>query len=364
MPERRYDLTCWYLNRRRIEELLGSDTLARYMRQSRELASMDEATQAIARVVASKNALAKWLQRQDTPTLGQLLTKHQLEVGCIFTHQAGFFCKGLPRYSRTPRTSWSSLPPPVIHTELDDFRNGLKLTISYHPEHLVSNSSWHQLQRRNRLFTVALVQDLSSTEVKAIPYLIGSMILPPTQMHIVAGRWNNYLEVHVDSVESFSKVADEPVPSTTELEELKAVPETDVKEAFAQIIGEPVVPKDWGGERSDMFSSYIRLDGNRISTAIAFKGPSEFHPLTCKHLGKNGDQIERLFSEPADLLILQHCHQITKAVRATMRAFATQIGRPRLFCLINGYDTLRILRAYGKCGLGKKSLRGKSAGAS
>jgi hypothetical protein len=31
-----------------------------------------------------------------------------------------------------------------------------------------------------------------------------------------------------------------------------------------------------------------------------------------------------------------------------MRAYAQQISNPRLFCLIDGYDTLRILRAYKK----------------
>ncbi|MCS1412289.1 MAG: hypothetical protein M2R45_05495 [Verrucomicrobia subdivision 3 bacterium] len=69
-------------------------------------------------------------------------------------------------------------------------------------------------------------------------------------------------------------------------------------------------------------------------------------------LGKNGDQINRLFNEPADLLVLQHCHEITAPVRGTMRAFAQRMGDLRIFCLINGYDTVRLLRAYGKCGFG------------
>lgn len=68
------------------------------------------------------------------------------------------------------------------------------------------------------------------------------------------------------------------------------------------------------------------------------------------HLGKNGDQIDRLFTEPADLFVLQHCHEITSPVRSAMRAYAQQIGRPRLYCVIDGYDTIRILEAYGKCG--------------
>ena len=73
--------------------------------------------------------------------------------------------------------------------------------------------------------------------------------------------------------------------------------------------------------------------------------------MTMAELGKNGDQIDRLFSEPAELLVLQHCHEVTHPVRAVMRAYAERISNPRLFCVVDGYDTLRILQAYGKCGL-------------
>ncbi len=138
------------------------------------------------------------------------------------------------------------------------------------------------------------------------------------------------------------------------LEPLKIIPETKIKTAFAEIIGEPCVQKDWGGERSDLFSSRVRLNGERISTAFAFKGPAKFQPLNLAQLGKNGDQIDRLFTEPADLFILQHCHEITSPVRGTMRAYAQQISRPRFYCIIDGYDTIRILTAYHKCGFGTK----------
>jgi hypothetical protein len=65
------------------------------------------------------------------------------------------------------------------------------------------------------------------------------------------------------------------------------------------------------------------------------------------HLGKKGDQILRLANEPADVLIVQHCHDILPVVRSTLRAFAVQPSRPRRFCCIDGRDTLRLLKAYG-----------------
>lgn len=66
------------------------------------------------------------------------------------------------------------------------------------------------------------------------------------------------------------------------------------------------------------------------------------------HLGKNNDQIVRLSQEPANLLIVQHCHDVLPPVRATLRAFTVQAGGGRRYCIIDGRDSLRLLRAYGK----------------
>ena len=70
--------------------------------------------------------------------------------------------------------------------------------------------------------------------------------------------------------------------------------------------------------------------------------------MTLAECGKNGDQIDRLFSEPAYLLILQHCHYVKTDVRNTMKAFASRINDLRYFTIIDGYDTVRLLRAYNK----------------
>jgi hypothetical protein len=66
------------------------------------------------------------------------------------------------------------------------------------------------------------------------------------------------------------------------------------------------------------------------------------------HLGKNNDQIYRLAQEPAQLLVVQHCHDILPPVRATLREFAVSPGATRRYCLIDGRDSLRLLAAYDK----------------
>lgn len=70
--------------------------------------------------------------------------------------------------------------------------------------------------------------------------------------------------------------------------------------------------------------------------------------MTLNSLGKNNDQIVRLASSPAEVLVVQHCHDITPPVRDTLRAFAVQPSRPRRYCLMDGRDSLRLLKAYDK----------------
>ena len=70
--------------------------------------------------------------------------------------------------------------------------------------------------------------------------------------------------------------------------------------------------------------------------------------MTLNQLGKNNDQIYRLAQEPAELLVVQHCHDITAAVRATLRAFTVTPGALRRYCLIDGKDSFKILKAYDK----------------
>jgi hypothetical protein len=100
----------------------------------------------------------------------------------------------------------------------------------------------------------------------------------------------------VDSIDTFSRVRDVHQPrSKKELEALRNTPEMDVKQAFAEIISEPDMPPDWGGEQSDLFSSQVMLDatiphlirergrsgrwGGRISDAAAGRGGSEASKL-------------------------------------------------------------------------------------
>ncbi len=339
-----FDLTCWYLNARRIAELVGMEIVA-----GNVVATSDQ-MQRLAELDALRRSAIQWIAANAPEPVEKLIVEEALREGSVVTLHSNFFFKGLSAFDPdNPQTG----PLPSAYAKLDQLKPELRLTFDYHPEHLTSMSAWNALKGQARMFLMAVVTQILDNEIKVQPYVIGNLVEQRGALIAGPGRWLNHLEVHIDQIDSFALV--EGIPRATSkraLDPLKSIPEQDVKEAIAEIIGEAMVPKDWGGEKSDMFSSGVMLEGRRISTAFALKGPAKFRPMTMAELGKNGDQINRLYEEPADLLVLQHCHEITPPVRRVMRAFAQQMGNPRSYCVIDGYDTLRLLTAYGKCGLG------------
>jgi len=69
--------------------------------------------------------------------------------------------------------------------------------------------------------------------------------------------------------------------------------------------------------------------------------------MTIASLGKNGDQIDRLAQTAADLMVVQHCHTITAPVVNMLKAYASNFRDPKRYMLIDGLDTIRILRRFG-----------------
>jgi hypothetical protein len=351
MPPINYDLTCWYLNVRRVMELVGARNMTADLKNIAAVGEIDDGVRRNVLLSILKDNLTDWLHAANPATLGQLLITGKLKTDTMFTHYTNYFGKGLSQVSAALRKGQTQVPMAELYAKLDEFSPGQIIRFRFHHEHLTSASSWSELAGQRRLLVLGAATQVTETLIEAIPWVIADPLPNLFRPHsTIGGAWTDRLEVHIDSIDNFSLVRGIEAPQRKkDLERLRDIPEEKIKTAFADIIGERTIPKDWGGEKSDLFSSWIKLDGKRISTAFAFKGPAKYHPMTVADLGKNGDQIARLFEEPADLLILQHCHEITPQVRGMMRAYAQQLGRPRLFCLINGYDTLRLLQAYRKC---------------
>jgi predicted transcriptional regulator len=166
----------------------------------------------------------------------------------------------------------------------------------------------------------------------------------------VARKSINAKHITIDDIDSFGKVAEVQLAPGTEN---RPILEESFQQGLQKILGEEGEFNDWGGEGDDLFSSRLMFGGKRVTVAFGLKGRGTTGRLTPKKLGKQGDQIQRLFRAPADIFMIQYWDQIDKSVVELMKLIASGKsaleGRRIYYGEIDGQDTLRILQAYSEC---------------
>lgn len=181
------------------------------------------------------------------------------------------------------------------------------------------------------------------------------IILPEYRLRLKgrAGRIEAHTDCPVrlsaDEVDSFREVRRVSAAAVAHLVPLPHS-EDQIQRSIERILGEPSREQDWGGERSDIFTRHVILQGQRVPAAFLLKGPGLKGTLYPAKLGKRGDQLHRLFQEPAVLFVIQYVGRIDSTVDQLAGALASQIVRPGravAYCLIDGTDTARLLVAYG-----------------
>lgn len=129
--------------------------------------------------------------------------------------------------------------------------------------------------------------------------------------------------------------------------------EDDIKELFKNIAGEKGKFTDSPVEKNDLLT-YLTMNGKKILVAFAFKGKSkkDIKKLRPMDMGKNGDQVQRLFSSPAEVFFVQFVGQIDESMLSTMEQQATlksyYTGKKIFFGIIDGNDTSKIFAKYSK----------------
>lgn len=128
-------------------------------------------------------------------------------------------------------------------------------------------------------------------------------------------------EVFIDDLEEFRRVRSIKAGHLPTVNPNR-LPEKTFKYGVASILGNKGKFHDWAGEKSDLYTSNVSIRGRRRATAFAFKGPGTRPPLTPAKLGKNGDQIQRLFSSSAEVFFIQFEGKIEESVPEQMVAQA------------------------------------------
>jgi hypothetical protein len=152
--------------------------------------------------------------------------------------------------------------------------------------------------------------------------------------------------ITIDEIDSFSRVEQVRV----EPGRYMPMPEATFKRGVAKILKEGGHFSDWGGERYDLYTNKVSISGRRFLAAFAFKGIGTKGILTPGKMGKNGDQIQRLFKTPASVFIVQYWGQISDSVIDQMAEFAkaksVSEGTLIYYGIINGDDSNRLVKAY------------------
>ncbi|WP_125461521.1 MULTISPECIES: hypothetical protein [Rhodomicrobium] len=150
----------------------------------------------------------------------------------------------------------------------------------------------------------------------------------------------------IDEIPNFDRIKSIPVGDSLS----KEISEEHFKRGIQNILGDAGQFKDWGGENCDLFSSRLRVDGQRRNAAFAFKGPGQSGRLVPGRMGKNGDQAQRLFTLPAEVFVAQHWREIDPSVIELMRVLAVakslSTGKPVWICIIDGQDSERLRKGY------------------
>ena len=235
------------------------------------------------------------------------------------------------------------------------YRGPRRVSIEFGTEHFVADTGKTEAGMTSRIAIIGTIARADDKEVVVYPIIMGHPTLshPKNEALGVNLLWEgpDWYWTPAELIDEFSRAAEAPLPAPEEWQPvMRSLPEAQVKQALCNLLGETPTA-DWGGEQNDLFSAGVHLGGRRTTAAFVLKGPAggrKFKTMTPAMLGKNADQIYRLAQSPAQMLVVQHCHDIDEAVRATLGAFAQNLGRPRRYCLIDGRDTYRILKAYGQ----------------
>jgi hypothetical protein len=163
----------------------------------------------------------------------------------------------------------------------------------------------------------------------------------------VPAKWVRIRRITIDDIDSFSRVQSVATVATR-----SPMSEQKFKRGLQGIVGDKGRFVDWGGEKSDLWTTRLKIRGVRRTAALALKGPGLKQKLTPARMGRNGDQIQRLFTSSADVFIVQHWREIDESVVVQLETFAQvkslATGTETLFGIIDGEDSARLVVAYPK----------------
>jgi hypothetical protein len=172
--------------------------------------------------------------------------------------------------------------------------------------------------------------------------------------------------VTIDELDSFAAVRQIEPDQVAGFATWLDINERVVKHCIHTVLGDPNIDQDWGGERADIVTDRVQVDGQRTLTAFLLKGRSVRGPLYGSDLGRRGDQIIRLMEVRAPLSVVQHVGQIPSETQDQLRHGVAALREAGVVgargSVWDGVDTARLLCAHGYLDAnGKLTAQGAAA---
>jgi hypothetical protein len=334
-------LYAWYLHEDMLSALFDETSRSRVSRFSRNVLGLARGDH-----VAYTRELERWLASHSVAALGVALATGQHRPGTLVWCEIEYTWSQVAQERQAYHAGAVDIRCSFQGALVVSEEKRVRVHGSFNPARVTCSTANVELRGTRHQYVLGQIAEVRDDEIELRPLAITTrLLMPPDGGRPEWGTHPDWQRIDVAEVEQFADVDFHVHDDALDL--MRTVPEAEVKRVLARLIGEPVVPKDWGGEQSDLWTARLKVAGRSYTAALLLKGPAggaKWKPMTITMLGKNGDQLQRLASAPAEILVVQHCHQIRPEVVSMVESLASDMRNPRHFMVIDGYDTYALLR--------------------
>lgn len=157
--------------------------------------------------------------------------------------------------------------------------------------------------------------------------------------------------IAMEEIDCFSKAAEVASDEVSAIASPLDLPEETVKRMILRILGDNHVAVDWGGERDDIHTALATFRGRRVRASFLLKGRGLRGSLRPRNLGKNGDQLTRLITQPAELFVVQHVGLVdastVEQLKRGIQALRFEKNQNAVGSVWDGVDCARLFVAHG-----------------
>lgn len=289
------------------------------------------------RIATLKEALKEWACRADVCSIEKLIVTGKAAPGRHFTAWTDFTSHGLTAKRWQYGQPWKGeLPTIDASLRFDGVDHCLSVRVN--PQHFTGASAFGMLKgKKRRLLVIGMIEAADGCKLAANPYAIATAVAGAGG-EFGLENWPTRCEYGVEEIGLFPCIGGFPGPILSSSTPMQI----DFRCILSRCLGDAALTEIRTDAPFDIVRTELLVDGSNVVAAFLLNAAPHGIPMTREHLGPRAEVLEQLFASPADLLVIQHDHEVRHEVHVCARVFAEQFVRPRKFCIIHGGDTRRL----------------------